>query len=127
MQLHHLALGARDVAGLAAFYAAAFDLEMVREHRREDGSLRSVWLRLGQGLLMVEEIETGSRDRAGATQPEPGWFLLTFGAASEVELHAVCARAANLGGRETHRTDFTRYLLDPEGNRVAVSHYPLDL
>lgn len=126
MQLHHLALGARDVAALARFYAAAFELEMVREHRREDGSLRSIWLRLGQGLLMVEAIEAGARDRAAESRPEPGWFLLSFAAERDSDLDEVCARAASLGARESHRTGFTRYLLDPEGNRVAVSRYPLD-
>ena len=45
MQLHHLALGASDVAALAGFYASVFGLEQVREHRRDDGTLRSVWAR----------------------------------------------------------------------------------
>ncbi len=125
MQLHHLAIGATDVAGLARFYEAAFGLEHLREHRRDDGRLRSVWLRLAGGVLMVEEIETGSRPRLPETQPEAGWFLLSFAATDPSERDACCSRAIALGARESHRTAFTCYLLDPEGNRVAVSCYPL--
>ena len=125
MQLHHLALGATDVAALAGFYASVFGLEQVREHRRDDGTLRSIWLRLGEGLLMVESIEAGSPREPGLRLPEPGWFLLAFATADEAESEAVCSAATARGASESHRTGFTRYLVDPEGNRVAVSHFPL--
>lgn len=125
MQLHHLALGATDVAALAGFYGAVFGLEQVREHRRDDGTLRSIWLRLGDGLLMVESIETGGAREQGLRLPEPGWFLLAFSTANEAESEAVCRAATARGATESHRTAFTRYLVDPEGNRVAVSHFAL--
>ena len=125
MQLHHLALGASDVAALAAFYASVFGLEQVREHRRDDGTLRSIWLRLGEGLLMVESIEAGPVREQGLRLPEPGWFLLAFATEDEAESEAVCRAATARGASESHRTGFTRSLVDPEGNRVAVSHFPL--
>jgi catechol 2,3-dioxygenase-like lactoylglutathione lyase family enzyme len=125
MQLHHLALGATDVAALAGFYASVFGLEQVREHRRDDGTLRSIWLRLGEGLLMVESIEAGPVREQGLRLPEPGWFLLAFATEDEAESEAVCRAATARGASESHRTGFTRYLVDPEGNRVAVSHFPL--
>jgi catechol 2,3-dioxygenase-like lactoylglutathione lyase family enzyme len=125
MQLHHLALGATDVAALAGFYASVFGLEQVREHRRDDGTLRSIWLRLGDGLLMVESIESGSPREAGLRLPEAGWFLLAFTTTDEAESERVCNAATARGATESHRTGFTRYLVDPEGNRVAVSHFPI--
>ncbi len=125
MQLHHLALGATDVAALAGFYASVFGLEQLREHRRDDGTLRSVWLRLGEGLLMVESIEAGPVREQGLRLPEPGLFLLAFATADEAESEALCSAATARGASESHRTGFTRYLFDPEGNRVAVSHFPL--
>ena len=125
MQLHHLALGATDVAALAGFYGAVFGLEQVREHRRDDGTLRSIWLRLGDGLLMVESIEAGSPREPGLRLPEQGWFMLAFATADEAESEAVCRAATARGATESHRTGFTRYLVDPEGNRVAVSHFPI--
>ena len=125
MQLHHLALGATDVVALARFYASVFGLEQVREHRRDDGTLRSIWLRLGDGLLMVESIEAGSPREAGLRLPEAGWFLLAFTTTDEAESERVCSAATARGATESHRTGFTRYLVDPEGNRVAVSHFPI--
>ncbi len=125
MQLHHLALGATDVVALAGFYASVFGLEQVREHRRDDGTLRSIWLRLGDGLLMVESIEAGSPREPGLRLPEQGWFMLAFSTANEAESEAVCRAATARGASESHRTGFTRYLVDPEGNRVAVSHFPI--
>lgn len=126
MQLHHLALGADDVEALACFYSEVFLLPRVREHRREDGSLRSIWLGLGAGLLMVEEREAGEPRTGGLQSPEPGWFLAVFEVADEAAAEEVCRRATERGGRETHRTGFTRYLIDPENNRVGVSHFPLN-
>lgn len=126
MHLHHLALGATDVEALAGFYAEVFLLPRVREHRREDGSLRSIWLLLGESLLMVEAREDGERERNGLQVPEPGWFLTVFRVEDEAAAESACRRAVARGGRETHRTGFTRYLVDPEQNRVAVSHFPLD-
>jgi catechol 2,3-dioxygenase-like lactoylglutathione lyase family enzyme len=60
MQLHHLALGATDVAQLAGFYGAVFGLEQVREHRREDGTL-------------CGDVDfAGVREVAGWITPVPG-------------------------------------------------------
>ena len=52
VRIHHLALGARDVASLAEFYRRAFDLREHARHLHADGSLRSVWLDLEGPLLM---------------------------------------------------------------------------
>lgn len=120
--LHHLALGARDVAALAAFYRDAVGLPEVARHFHESGgALRSVWLRLGGGILMVEEaLEERDRVRGQA----PGWFLVAL-AAPEPERAAIRERLAQAGTAAESATAWTEYFRDPEGNRFALSAYPL--
>jgi catechol 2,3-dioxygenase-like lactoylglutathione lyase family enzyme len=121
--LHHVALGARDVEAVASFYRDLMGLRERARHRYEDGALRSVWLELGpQMVLMVEHTEQtrGRVEGVGA-----GAFLVAFAAGSEQEREELCARLENAGHPVESRTSFTCYLRDPEGNRVAVSIYPL--
>lgn len=121
--LHHLALGARDVRALADFYRDVFELDEVCEHRREDGSLRSVWLKLESGVLMIEHLETqGAPKRHEGIAP--GVFLLAFGV-SEQDLPRYEARLEERGLSIESRTKHTVYARDPEENRVALSTYPL--
>lgn len=120
-RLHHIALGARDVEGVAAFYAEAFGLEELRRHDDEAGALRSIWLDLGGGLiLMVERTDQGGRRVEGVGA---GPFLLAIAIAPQ-ERGALEAHLERLGAPVETRTAFTSYLRDPEGNRVAISHYP---
>ena len=121
MHLHHLALGARDVESLAEFYARAFELDERARHHHADGSLRSVWLDLGGPVLMIEASETEAHSATGVGG---GWFLVAF-AVPFSERDAVEARLVALGGVIESRARFSSYARDPEGNRVAISHYPV--
>jgi catechol 2,3-dioxygenase-like lactoylglutathione lyase family enzyme len=87
--LHHVALGARDVDGVAAFYRRAFDAPAV----------------------LVAGIGAGP-------------FLLAFPVDTS-ERVAREARLLELGAAIESRTEHTSYARDPEGNRVALSAYPL--
>lgn len=121
--LHHLALGARDVERVAAFYRDVLGLPEVERHWTDEGALRSIWLRLGQGaVLMIEATEDAPREpRSGVVA---GPFLLAFGVA-EGERTAWEARLVAAGSAIEERTAATSYARDPEGNRIAVSCYPL--
>jgi catechol 2,3-dioxygenase-like lactoylglutathione lyase family enzyme len=139
--LHHIALGSADPARLAAFYEAALGLPVVRTNLSPDGSVRSVWLRLGDGVLMVERALT-SPDGAISPAPEganplpiekrggepgavlPGWFLLAV-SVEQSERAEIEAEVKKLCGTHTHSTEFTSYFTDPEGHRFAVSAYSL--
>jgi catechol 2,3-dioxygenase-like lactoylglutathione lyase family enzyme len=117
--LHHLALGAADVELVAAFYREIFGLAELARHQEADGALRSIWLDLGGSLLMVER----------STEPERrvdlgrGPFLLAFRV--EPAARASFERALEQRGTALEsRTSYSSYFRDPEGNRVAVSHYP---
>ncbi len=119
-RLHHLALGARDVARVAEFYRDVLGLSELKRHHEADGSLRSVWLSLGHAVLMVEARTSQPRPSNG---DHPGIFLLAVSvdgdpAGVEARLHAA-------GVPIESRTEHTAYARDPEGNRVAVSSYPL--
>jgi catechol 2,3-dioxygenase-like lactoylglutathione lyase family enzyme len=119
--LHHIALGARDVERVAAFYADLFELSEKTRHHYDDGSLRSVWLDIDSTILMVEHTEAPERRVEGVGA---GPFLLAFAVADEAERRALEGRVEALGSPIEERTGFSSYFRDPEGNRVAVSHYP---
>lgn len=119
MRLHHVALGARDVEALARFYREVFELGEVRRFHHPDGVLRSIWLESGGVLLMIEGSDAASR--SGATTLGPS--LLAFAVDPERRARAEQTLLA-AGSPVELRTEFTSYARDPEGNRVAVSHYP---
>lgn len=126
--MHHLALGAFDVAHVAVFYEQALGLVRLKENRDETGQLRSIWLRADTHsgfVLMIERTDKPrplDRAEAGVV---PGWFLLAFAVSIE-ERTAAEERLERAGAVVEHRTKFSSYARDPEGNRFAISCYPLD-
>lgn len=119
--LHHLALGSADVEGLARFYRELFDLRECARHLDEQGSLRSIWLELGSAYLMIERTQSAPRRVEGV---EAGLFLMAFrvSLAERLRLEAVLEAR---GQRVEARTAFTSYSRDVDGNRIAISHYPV--
>jgi catechol 2,3-dioxygenase-like lactoylglutathione lyase family enzyme len=121
-RLHHLALGARDVLRVAAFYRDVLRLSEVARHFDEHGVLRSVWLDLGGALLMLERTLEDPRCPIGVAA---GPFLVALRVAPG-ERRSVEAALEAAGAPIESRTLHSSYTRDPEGNRVAISHYPLD-
>lgn len=120
--LHHLALGARDVERLAAFYTMAFGLREVSRQRDAEGALRSIWLELESSLLMIEHT---ARQRAVVQDVDAGLFLIAFRIECSERLDFVSRLAAH-GHLVESTTEYTSYFRDPEGNRFAVSSYPTE-
>lgn len=119
--LHHLALGARDPERVARFYRDVLGLAEVARHL--DGEeLRSVWLSLGEGVLMIERIPSATPVQPVAMAP--GLFLLAL-QIDEDARDAWIARLDAAGHPIEDSTAYTSYARDPEGNRVAISCYPL--
>ena len=118
MGVHHVVLRSPDPAGLAAFYAAAFDLPELRRRDDEQG-LYSVWLDLGEGVILM--VERGERPpRGGSGQGWDGLFLRAEpGTGPGWE-----QRWAELDLAVVGRTAATLYVLDPDGNRAGVSSFP---
>ena len=119
-KLHHIALGAQNVEALAAFYRNALDLLEPSRHLHPDGSLRSIWLALGDALLMIEAAETPPPPRADR---EAGWCLLALTCAAQ-NLGTQTAALLQANATADGHTASTRYFRDPEGNRFALSCYP---
>ena len=120
LALHHLALGSADVEGLARFYREVFGLGETSRQLDAQGALRSIWLDLGDALLMIERCGEPPHRVEGVGA---GLFLMAFRvtpaerARLERELEA---RGQPIEGR----TAFTSYARDPDGNRLAISHHP---
>lgn len=113
-------MGARDPGRVAAFYRDVLGLAELQRHRQDDGSLRSVWLDLGGAILMVERT---TRSRARVEGVDAGPFLIALrvepGERAELE-----ARLEAAGAAVESRSEYSSYARDPEGNRIAISHYP---
>lgn len=121
VSLHHIALGAADVDRVSRFYRDVLRLSEIKRWETEDGRLRSVWLSLGDGVLMIERTDAPSRAVDGIGR---GPFLLAVSWPDGLD-----AARRWLAAHEVpveNATEFTVYARDPEGNRIALSVYPLD-
>ncbi len=111
-----MAIRVRDVVRAAEFYRGVLELEPMAAPRPG-----VAWFRLGETILMIEPHETG--DAIATSGAQSGLHLLALSispderAQWEARLHA---HAVTI----THRTDYTLYFCDPEGTRLALSHYP---
>jgi catechol 2,3-dioxygenase-like lactoylglutathione lyase family enzyme len=130
LAFHHLAIQCADLERCERFYREVLGLEVLRRWPREEGAGdRSVWLSVGEGdaggFLALERAEE-------AAEPRP-WRDGRAG------LHLVALRIGpgerrrwedlleTAGVRVVHRTRWTIYFHDPEGNRVGLTHYPEDV
>ena len=112
MRVHHLAFRTRDLTRLERFYTDVLGFSIARR----DGD-RSVWLRAGGTILMLEA--------AGDGEPEPhreSMDLVAFGIeAPDVDRWRRVLDAN--GVAVIGETAFTLYLRDPDGRRIGLSHY----
>jgi glyoxylase I family protein len=117
-----LALGTQTVERSARFYREVLELREVARHEHADGSLRSVWLDLGGALLMIEFSDEAPRSVIGVGA---GPFLIAI-AATRDEQSRLESKLVSAGHVVESRTEWTVYARDPDGNRIALSAYPLD-
>jgi len=120
LRLHHLALGTAQVEGLARFYRELFGLSEAARHFGPDGALRSIWLDLGGPLLMLEYTASETRHVEGLGQ---GLFLIAF-RVSSAERVRLERELESRGHAIESRSAYSSYSRDPDGNRIAISHYP---
>ena len=121
--IHHVAIQVRDLAAAEAFYGGVLGLPVMRRWQGEDGE-RSIWFDLHDGgFLAVERV-------AGTPLPHEGFYTDDLGihlvalAIKRAERDAWEAHLVAAGHEIVHRTDYTLYVRDPEGNRVGLSHWP---
>jgi catechol 2,3-dioxygenase-like lactoylglutathione lyase family enzyme len=102
VKLHHLAIAVRDLDAAEQFYSGVLGLPVLS--RQSD---KSVWLDLEGAILMLEKGGGGT-----------GTHVLALRIPRE-ERAAWSHKLSVIGS-----TQYTIYILDPDGNTVGLSHYP---
>ena len=117
---HHLALKCANLEPMVTFYRDGLGLPEVDRHT-DDRGLRSVWLSLAPGLLMLERSESsGPPDPTEFEDDPPGYHLMALRIAPAARA-TYRGRLAALGHPVVHETVYTIYFRDPEGRRVGLS------
>jgi len=109
VRIHHIALRVRDLEVAREFYCGLLGLEEMKR----DGS-RSVWLRAGDAILMLERTLRGRGPDAGS-----GHVL----ALAAEDLARWEEKLADAGIPIEDRSGETLFVRDPDGHRVALSVY----
>jgi catechol 2,3-dioxygenase-like lactoylglutathione lyase family enzyme len=112
VRVHHLAFRTRDLGRLERFYTDVLGLTV----ERRDGE-RSVWLRAGGTRLMLEAAEDGEPAIAG------GSLELVAFTIEEADAPRWKRTLGTNGIPVEGETAFTMYFRDPDGRRIALSHY----
>jgi catechol 2,3-dioxygenase-like lactoylglutathione lyase family enzyme len=121
---HHLALQCADLARCEAFYRNVLGLPVAKRWQDGAGAERSVWLAVdGQGSFLALERAGAEPVERPFQAPDAGLHLVALRIACG-ERAAWEARLAAAGVAIVHRTRYTLYVRDPEGNRVGLSHHP---
>ena len=123
---HHLAIQVKDLRAAERFYVDCLGLRVLRRWPWEDGrpGERSVWLSVGSGeeFLALESCDA-ERPPTPFRDPHGGLHLLALRIAAN-ERAAWEQRLQSLGVEIVHRTRWSLYVRDPEGNRIGLSHFP---
>ncbi len=121
-RLHHVAVQCHDLEACERFYREVLGLRELRRWPHPGGGVRSVWLELDGGFLALERASRPAAERPWR-DGEPGLHL----AALRIEPRERAAwesRLAALGVPVVHRTRWTLFVRDPEGNRIGLTHWP---
>lgn len=113
--IHHVALRVADLPRSLAFYGGVLGLAEVRRFE-EAGTLRSIWLRAGGSVVMLE------RSLRGRGPAEGSGHVLSL---SVDALPAWEERLRAAGVAVQDRTASTLFVQDPDGHRVGLSVFPL--
>jgi catechol 2,3-dioxygenase-like lactoylglutathione lyase family enzyme len=120
--VHHVAVKVADLVSAEAFYVGVLGLPVLRRWPSpEAGQDRSVWLDLGMGAFLALERADGGA--SAKSEDAPGIHLLALRIA-RAERAGWIAKLDHAGHPVYQQTDFTIYVLDPEGNRIGLSHWP---
>lgn len=148
--IHHFAIKVRDLVAAERFYHDVLGLTVLRRGpATTGGGDRSIWLDTGDGVGTFVALESvagngtaasgknndggdGDGDGDGDNKPgadnesgadHPGHHLLAL----RIHRDQRATWEAKLAAARVtvfHRTAYTIYFVDPEGNRLGLSHYP---
>ena len=123
---HHLAIQVNDLARAERFYEEVLGLQILRRWPWEDGreGERSLWLSVGpRDEFIALEACDAARPETPFRDPHGGLHLLSLRIDAK-DRAAWEEKLVQRGVEIVHRTRWTLYLRDPEGNRIGLSHYP---
>lgn len=120
MRVHHIAIQVRDLELVSRFYSDVLGLVGLPSVRSD-----ARWFDLNGAILMLEQCSGDPVSEAFDT-PRPGLHVLALGIARN-ERHDYSVRLAKNQIAIERETRFSIFVRDPEGNRVALSHYPDEL
>jgi catechol 2,3-dioxygenase-like lactoylglutathione lyase family enzyme len=110
-RIHHVALRVADPERALRFYGGVLELAEVRRFE-EDGRVRSIWVSIGDAVLMLERAIRAAGAEAGS-----GHVLVL----AVSDLARWESRLAAAGVAVADRTAATLYVVDPDGHRVGLS------
>lgn len=130
LAIHHVAVQCVDLPACERFYREVLGLPVARRWPAEGeaaGQDRSVWLSTGQGsFLALERAEASPASAPRAWRDGLAGLHLLALRIAPAERAGWEARLAAAGVPVVHRTRWTLYVRDPEGNRIGLSHHPED-
>ena len=122
LSVHHLALLVNDLEASEKFYRDILGLEEEKRWLNDDGkTLRSLWLRTGDNSRLMLERATTPKNRRG--EGASGWHLFAL-AIEASERQAWRDYLSLCGICISGESSFSLYFEDPEGNQIALSHWP---
>jgi len=120
VEIHHLAVVVSELARAERFYCDVLGLHVVRRWDDDAGVHRSTWVSLGSAFLALERAATSGPRRA---DDAPGHHCVAL-RIREIERAEWRVRLAAAGHPVERESPYTLYFRDPDGNLLAMSHYP---
>ncbi len=104
--IHHIAIGTNNLEEMISFYEKLPNLVKEKINYYKNKTIRSVWFKAEQNLIMIEKIKIKKAPHA-----------LVFNYISMTEI-------IKLNINIKKKTDYTYYFHDPDGNLLGFSSYP---
>ncbi len=122
LDFHHVALLVNNLTKVEGFYSQVLGLEEeMRWYEADKSTLRSIWFRTGPASRLMLEKSKSTSPRADNSQQ--GWHLIALTIEPE-QRPQWCDYLTLCGIPIVDSTPFSIYIDDPEGNRLALSHWP---
>ncbi len=127
--VHHVAVQVTDLSEAERFYVDILGFQVRERWPARAGDApgdRSVWIDSGSGSFVALERASPQAPRparAPFTDPHAGWHLLAVRIAA-TDRSRWESWLAQQGVEIVHRTAWTLYVRDPDGNRIGLSHHP---
>ena len=119
LAFHHHAILVSDLARAEAFYGGVLGLVVKQRWFDEHEQPRSIRFELETGFLAVE-LHGGAKPPNSSDSGHHCFAL----AIESTEREPWLARFAAANVPIEKRSDFSLYVRDPEGNQIALSHWP---